>query len=162
MPQRDLAVELLQKLMNNEIKARSNKNFVQSKLFSELVANAIRKYQSRAIEAAQVIEELIGLAKQIRESVARGETLPRDDEVAFYDDLETNDSAVKVLGDETLRAICRDFVETVRKNTTIDRIVPETVPCFRQTDLVDGDEAARGAMRPASQDKRQLRFYRSK
>jgi type I restriction enzyme R subunit len=128
MPQRNLAVELLQKLMNNEIRVRSKKNVVQSKLFSEMLANAIRKYQNRAIEAAQVIEELIGLAKQIRESATRGEKLHlSDDEVAFYDALETNDSAVKVLGDETLRTIARELVETVRKNTTIDWTLRENV-----------------------------------
>lgn len=128
MPQRNLAVELLQKLMNNEIKSSSKKNVVQSRLFSEMLANAIRKYQNRAIEAAQVIEELIGLARQMRESAARGENLHlTDDEVAFYDALETNDSAVKVLGDETLRAIARELVETVRKNTTIDWTMRENV-----------------------------------
>jgi type I restriction enzyme, R subunit len=128
MPQRNLAVELLQKLMNNEIKTRSKKNVVQSRLFSEMLANAIRKYQNRAIEAAQVIEELIGLAKQMRDSAARGEKLHlSDDEVAFYDALETNDSAVKVLGDETLRTIARELVETVRKNTTIDWTMRENV-----------------------------------
>jgi type I restriction enzyme R subunit len=128
MPQRNLAIELLHKLMNSEIKTRSKKNVVQSRLFSEMLANAIRKYQNRAIEAAQVIEELIGLAKQIRESAARGEKLGlSDDEVAFYDALETNDSAVKVLGDETLRTIARELVETVRKNTTIDWTMRENV-----------------------------------
>lgn len=128
MPQRNLAVELLQKLMNNEIKTRSRKNVVQSRLFSEMLANAIHKYQNRAIEAAQVIEELIGLAKQMREASARGEKLHlTDDEVAFYDALETNDSAVKVLGDETLRTIARELVETVRKNTTIDWTMRENV-----------------------------------
>jgi type I restriction enzyme R subunit len=128
MPQRNLAVELLEKLMHNEIKTRSKKNVVQSRLFSEMLANAIHKYQNRAIEAAQVIEELIGLAKQIRESAARGEKLHlTDDEVAFYDALETNDSAVKVLGDETLRIIARELVETVRKNTTIDWALRENV-----------------------------------
>jgi type I restriction enzyme, R subunit len=128
MPQRNLAVELLQKLMNNEIKTRSRTNVVQSRLFSEMLANAIRKYQNRAIEAAQVIEELIGLATQMRESAARGEKLHlTDDEVAFYDALETNDSAVKVLGDETLRTIARELVDTVRKNTTIDWTMRENV-----------------------------------
>ncbi len=128
MPQRNLAVELLQKLMNNEIKSRAKKNVVQSRLFSEMLSNAIRKYQNRAIEAAQVIEELIGLAKQMRESAARGEKLHlTEDEVAFYDALETSDSAVKVLGDETLRTIARELVETVRKNTTIDWTVRENV-----------------------------------
>jgi type I restriction enzyme R subunit len=128
MPQRNLAVELLQKLMNNEIKTRSKKNVIQSRLFSEMLANAIRKYQNRAIEAAQIIEELIGLAKHMRESAARGEKLHlTDDEVAFFDALETNDSAVKVLGDETLRTIARELVETVRKNTTIDWTMRENV-----------------------------------
>jgi len=128
MPQRNLAVELLQKLMNNEIKIRAKKNVVQSKLFSEMLANAIRKYQNRAIEAAQVIEELIGLAKRMRESAARGEKLHlSDDEVAFYNALETNDSAVMVLGDETLRMIARELVETVRRNTTIDWTMRENV-----------------------------------
>ena len=128
MPQRNLAVELLQKLMNNEIKTRSKKNVVQSRLFSEMLANAIHKYQNRAIEAAQVIEELIGLAKQMRDSAARGEKLHlSEDEVAFYDALETNESAVKVLGDETLRTIARELVETVRKNTTIDWTMRENV-----------------------------------
>jgi type I restriction enzyme R subunit len=128
MPQRNLAVELLQKLMNNEIKTRSKKNVVQSRLFSEMLGNAIRKYQNRAIEAAQVIEELIGLAKQMREDVERGNKLGlTDDEVAFYDALGVNDSAVQVLGDETLRKIARELVETVRKNTTIDWTVRENV-----------------------------------
>jgi len=128
MPQRNLAVELLQKLMKNEIKTRSKKNVVQSRLFSEMLANTILKYQNRAIETAQVIEELIGLARQMRESAARGEKLHlTDDEVAFYDALETNDSAVKILGDETLRTIARELVETVRKNTTIDWTLRENV-----------------------------------
>ena len=89
---------------------------------------AIRKYQNRAIEAAQVIEELIGLARDMREASARGEALGlTEDEVAFYDALETNDSAVKVLGDETLRFIARELVRTVRANVTIDWTVRENV-----------------------------------
>ena len=101
---------------------------VQSRRFSEMLAETIRKHQSRAIEAAQVIEELIGLAKQMRESAERGEKLHlTDDEVAFYGALEVNDSAVKVLGDETLRTIARELVETVRKNTTIDWTVRENI-----------------------------------
>jgi type I restriction enzyme R subunit len=128
LPQRNLAVELLRKLLNDEVKTRSRRNVVQSRLFSELLANSIRKYQNRAIEAAQVIEELIALAKQMREAAARGEQLKlTDDEVAFYDALEVNDSAVKVLGDETLRTIARELVATVRQNTTIDWTVRENV-----------------------------------
>jgi type I restriction enzyme R subunit len=96
--------------------------------FAELLEQAIRKYQNRAIETAQVIEELIQLAKAMREAGRRGEELGlSDDEVAFYDALETNDSAVKVLGDETLRAIARELVETVRRNVTIDWMLRENV-----------------------------------
>ena len=128
MPQRNLAVELLQKLLKGEIRTRSRRNVVQARSFAELLDQAVRKYQNRAIEAAKVIEELIGLARQMREANARGEALGlTDEEVAFYDALETNDSAVKVLGDETLRTIARELVATVRANVTIDWTVRENV-----------------------------------
>ena len=128
MPQRNLAVELLQKLLKGEIRTRSRRNVVQARSFAELLEQAVRKYQNRAIEAAKVIEELIGLARQMREANARGEALGlTDEEVAFYDALETNDSAVKVLGDETLRTIARELVATVRANVTIDWTVRENV-----------------------------------
>jgi type I restriction enzyme R subunit len=121
-------VSLLKKLLLGEIKTRSRRNVVQARLFSELLEKAIRKYQNRAVETAQVIEELIGLAKHMREEEKRGAELHlNEDEVAFYDALETNDSAVKVLGDETLRMIARELVETVRKNTTIDWTIRENV-----------------------------------
>src|SRR6185436_1953414 len=98
MPQRNLAIELLQKLLRGEIRTRSKRNVVQARSFADLLEQAVRKYQNRAIEAAKVIEELIGLARQMREANTRGETLGlTDEEVAFYDALETNDSAVKVL-----------------------------------------------------------------
>ena len=128
MPQRNLAVELLQKLLKGEIRTRSRKNVVQARSFSEMLEQALRRYQNRAIEAAQVIEELIELAKQMREAQARGEALNlTEDEVAFYDALETNDSAVRVLGDDTLRDIARELVKTVRANVTIDWTVRENV-----------------------------------
>ncbi len=128
MPQRNLAVELLRKLLAGEIHKRRKKNVVQARSFAEMLEKAIRSYQNRAIEAAQVIEELIALAKDMREADARGEALGlSDDEVAFYDALETNDSAVKVLGDETLRTIARELVVTVRANVTIDWTVRENV-----------------------------------
>jgi type I restriction enzyme, R subunit len=89
---------------------------------------SLRRYQNRAIEAAQVIEELIGLAKQMREADRRGEALGlSEDELAFYDALETNDSAVKVLGAPTLRDIARELVASVRANVTIDWTVRENV-----------------------------------
>ena len=128
LPQKNLAVEMLRKLLNDEIKTRTRRNVVKSKLFSEMLATAIQKYQNRAIQTAQVIEELIALAKQVREEAARGQELGlSDDEVAFYDALEVNDSAVKVLGDATLKTIARELVDTVRRNTTIDWAVRENI-----------------------------------
>jgi type I restriction enzyme R subunit len=128
LPQKNLAVELLRKLLNDEIKTRSRRNIVKSRLFSELLDGTIRKYQNRAIQTAQVIEELIALAKQMRDESAKGAELGlSEDEVAFYDALEVNDSAVKVLGDATLKTIARELVETVRRNTTIDWTVRENV-----------------------------------
>jgi type I restriction enzyme R subunit len=128
MPQRNLAVELLRKLLTGEIKIRRRKNVVQARSFAEMLEEAIRRYQNRAIEAAQVIEELIQLAKDMRQANARGESLGlSEDELAFYDALETNDSAVKVLGDDTLRTIARELVKTVRANVTIDWTVRENV-----------------------------------
>ncbi|MCI2430520.1 type I restriction endonuclease subunit R [Candidatus Acetothermia bacterium] len=128
IPHKNLAVELLQKLLRAEINTRRRKNVVQARSFAEMLEQTIRRYQNRAIEAAQVIEELIQLAKDMREANARGEALGlSEDELAFYDALETNDSAVKVLGDETLQKIARELVETVRKNVTIDWTVRENV-----------------------------------
>ena len=128
MPQRNLAVELLQKLLKGELRTRRRKNLVQARSFAELLEQSLRRYQNRAIEAAQVIEELIGLARQMREADRRGEALGlSDDELAFYDALETNDSAVKVLGEPTLRDIARELVASVRANVTIDWTVRENV-----------------------------------
>jgi type I restriction enzyme R subunit len=128
MPQRNLAVELLQKLLRGEIKLRGKRNVVQARSFLEMLEQALRKYQNRAIETAKIIEELIQLAKDMRAAGQRGEHLGlNDDEVAFYDALETNDSAVKVLGDEALRTIARELVKTVRANVTIDWTVRDNV-----------------------------------
>lgn len=126
LPQRNLAVELLRKLLNDEIKTRSRKNVVQARSFAEMLEKAIRKYQNRTIEAAQVIEELIKLAKEMREAHQRGDNLGMsDDEIAFYDALEVNDSAVKVLGDETLKMIAQELVKAVKRSVTIDWTVRE-------------------------------------
>ena len=128
MPQKNLAVELLRKLLHGEIRRCSRKNLVQARSFSEMLEETLRRYQNRAIVAAQVIEELIELARELRAASARGEHLGlTDDEVAFYDALETNDSAVKVLGDDTLRVIARELVKTVRANVTIDWTLRENV-----------------------------------
>jgi len=128
MPQRNLAVELLQKLLKGEIKARAKRSIVQARSFAELLEQAVRRYQNRAIETAQVIEALIQLAKDMRAADARGEALNMsEDEIAFYEALEVNDSAVKVLGEPTLKNIARELVQTVKKNVTIDWTVRENV-----------------------------------
>ena len=101
---------------------------MEARSFAEMLEQTIRRYQNRAIEAAQVIEELIGIARELREASARGEALGlSDDELAFYDALGVNDSAVQVLGDETMRDIARELVETVRSNVTIDWTLRENV-----------------------------------
>ena len=121
MPHRNLAVELLQKLIRGELSARRNRNVVQARSFAEMLEQTLRRYENRSIEASQVIEELIQMAREMREASLRGEKLGlSDDELAFYDALETNDSAVKVLGDDTLRGIARALVQTVRNNVIID------------------------------------------
>ena len=128
MPQRNLALEVLRKLLSDEIKSRSRKNLVQSRSFAEMLEKSIKKYQNRSIDAAAVIAELVELAKEMRAAQDRGEKLGlNDDEVAFYDALEVNDSAVKVLGDDILRTIARELVDSVRRNVTIDWTVKESV-----------------------------------
>ena len=121
MPRRNLAVELLEKLLRDEVTVRFRRNLVESRRFSEMLQHAVIQYQNRAITSAQVIEELIKLAKEIREAKDRGEQLGlNEDEVAFYDALETNDSAVAVLGDDTLKQIAQELAVSVRRNATID------------------------------------------
>jgi type I restriction enzyme R subunit len=128
MPQRNLAVELLQRLLKGQLRGRMRNNVVQARSFLQLLENALQRYQNRTIEAAQVIDELIKLAKDMRAAAARGASLGlTDDEVAFYDALEANDSAVKILGDDVLRAIARELVATVRASVTIDWTVRDNV-----------------------------------
>ena len=127
MPQRNLAVEALQRLLKGELATRYRKNVVQSRSFAALLEQTLIRYRNRTIEAAQVIEELIRLAHEMREANARGEQLGlSDDELAFYDALATNDSAVKVLGDDQLMVIARELVETVRNNVSIDWTLRES------------------------------------
>lgn len=128
MPHKNLAVEMLRKLLEGEIRTRKARNIVQSRSFAEMLEKSIQKYQNRAIETAMVIEELIAIAKEMQEASKRGEEMGMtDDEVAFYDALEVNDSAVKVLGDETLRDIARDLVRAVRNNLKLDWTIRENV-----------------------------------
>ena len=134
LPQRNLALELLRKLLNDEIKARSRKNVVEARSFAELLEKSIQRYQNRSIETAQVIAQLIELAKEMRAAHHRGESLGlSEDELAFYDALEVNDSAVKVLGDETLRLIAHELVEAVRRNVTIDWTLKESAKAKLRT-----------------------------
>ena len=125
---KNLAVELLNKLLNDQIKSRAKKNLVQSRSFAELLQKAIIKYQNRTIEAAKILEELLELARKIQKAQNRGEDLGlNDNEVAFYDALTTNKSAVEFMGDETLKKIARELVQEVRKSATIDFTVKASV-----------------------------------
>ncbi|MDE2732364.1 MAG: type I restriction endonuclease subunit R [Bacteroidota bacterium] len=126
MGRANLAVELLQRLLKSEIATRRNRNVVQARSFAELLQEAIERYESRAMDTAQIIEELIKLAREMRKANKRGEDLGlTEDELAFYDALETNDSAVKILGDQKLCGIARDLVGIVRNNAVIDWIIRE-------------------------------------
>jgi type I restriction enzyme R subunit len=121
LPQKNLAVETLRKVLNDELRAYQKRSIVQSKLFSEKLERTIRSYQNRALTAAQIIEQLIDLAKEMKAAERRGEDLGlSEEELAFYDALEVNDSAVQVLGDDTLREIARELVDTVRRNTSVE------------------------------------------
>jgi type I restriction enzyme R subunit len=127
LPYRNLAAELLQRLLSDEVKRQEKKNLIQARSFAEMLEQAIRRYQNRSIETAQLIVELIDMAKEFRQRERRGEKLSLStEELAFYDALETNDSAVAVLGDETLRTIARELTRIVRTNATIDWSVRES------------------------------------
>lgn len=128
LPERNLAVELLERLLEGEIKSKFSSNIVQQKKFSELLANVVKRYQNRAIETAQVIEELIEMAKKFRAAANRGDELGlNDDEVRFYDALADNESAVRELSDETLKRIAHELAENLRNNLTVDWSVRESV-----------------------------------
>jgi type I restriction enzyme R subunit len=128
MDRKNLAAELLKKILNDEIRSRVRKNFIQSKKMSEMLENAIRKYQNNLLTTAQVIEELIKLAKEIREDDKRGQEFGlSDDELAFYDALANNQSALDVLGDAQLRDLSRVLVQRVKANTSIDWTIKESV-----------------------------------
>lgn len=128
LPRKNLALELLKRLLNDEIKLRTKTNLVQSKKFSEMLADAVKRYQSGLIDAAQVIDEMINLAKTIKEADKRGERLNlREDELAFYDALAENPKAETVLGDAVLKQIAHELVDSVRRNTSIDWQLKESV-----------------------------------
>jgi type I restriction enzyme R subunit len=128
LPQKNLAIELLRKLLNDELRVRKKKNLIQSEAFSEKLERTVLRYRNRAIETAQVIEELIQLAKEMREAQSHGANLNlTEDETAFYDALADNDSAKEALGDSALAEIARDLTRTIRQSVTIDWTVRENV-----------------------------------
>jgi type I restriction enzyme R subunit len=128
LPERNLAVELLERLLEGEIKSRFAGNVVQNKKFSDMLSDVVQRYQNRSIEAAQVMEELVQMAKKFREAAARGEQLGlSEDEVRFYDALANNESAVRELTDETLKKIAHELAENLRKNLTVDWSARESV-----------------------------------
>jgi type I restriction enzyme R subunit len=121
MPLKNLAVELLEKLLRNEIRGRSSRNVVQEKAYTDRLIATLRKYHNRSIETAQVIEELITMAKDFQERLRRDEELGLSgDEVAFYDALANNESAVRELGDATLKKIAVEITEKLKASTTVD------------------------------------------
>lgn len=126
LPQKNLALEMLKKLLNDEIRSRSSRNVVQARSFADLLEQTIHRYQNRTIDAAQVISDLIDLARQIRNESQRGNELGlNDDELAFYDALAESQSAIEVLGDKQLAVIALELVKSVRANVTIDWTVKE-------------------------------------
>jgi len=128
LPQKNVAVELLRKLLNDEIRTRQKKRLVQSRSFEKMLDETIHKYKNRAIETVEIIEELIKLAKELREADKRGQDLGLSEpELAFYEALEVNDSAVMILGDDVLRKIAHELVDQIKKNITIDWTVKENV-----------------------------------
>ena len=128
LPEKNLAVELLERLLEGEIKSRFASNVVQNRKFSEMLANVITRYQNRSIETAQVMEELVAMAKKFRDAATRGETLGlTEDEVRFYDALANNESAVRELTDETLKRIAHELTENLRQNLSVDWSERESV-----------------------------------
>ena len=128
LPERNLAAELLERLLEGEIKSRFASNVVQNHKFSALLNNVVKRYQSRSIEAAQVIEELIAMAKKFNQVVDRAASSGMNaDELAFYDALEKNEEAARELGDETLKKIAHELAENLRKNASVDWSVRESV-----------------------------------
>jgi type I restriction enzyme R subunit len=128
LPERNLAVELLERLLEGEIKAKFATNVVQQRKFSDLLTGVIARYQNRSIETAQVMEELVDMAKKFRQAASRGEALGlSEDEVRFYDALANNESAVKELTDETLKKIAHELTDNLRKSMTVDWSQRESV-----------------------------------
>lgn len=134
LPQKNLALQLLKRLLEDEVKGRSRSNIAQSGKFSEMLKAGVKRYQSGLVDSAQVMEDLIRMAQEMREARERGEKLNlRDDELAFYDALAENPTAETILGDKTLRIIAHELVEGVRRNTSIDWQLKESVQAKMRT-----------------------------
>jgi len=128
LPQKNLKMELLRKLINDEIRSVSRTNVIQERKFSEMLESAINRYQNRALTTAEIIAELVAMAKELSDTKGRGEQLQLgDSELAFYDAVCQNDSAVMEIGDETLKTIARELIVAVRESTTIDWSLKESV-----------------------------------
>ncbi len=128
LPERNLAVDLLERLLEGEIKSRFASNVVQHRKFSEMLAQVVQRYQNRSIEAAQVMEELVEMAKKFREAASRGEQLGlNEDEVRFYDALAHNKPAVRELTDETLKKIAHELARNLRESLSVDWSARESV-----------------------------------
>jgi type I restriction enzyme R subunit len=128
LPERNLAVELLERLLEGEIKSKFAGHLVQEKKFSEMLSKVIKRYQNRSIETAQAMEELVEMARKFRAAASRSETLGlSDDELRFYDALATNESAVRELSDETLKKVAHELTENLRQNISVDWSQRESV-----------------------------------
>jgi type I restriction enzyme R subunit len=128
MKYKNVAIELLKKLLNDEMKLRSKRNLTMSKTLMDMLDSAIKRYQNNLLTTSEIIEELIRIAREVNSADKRGNDMGlSEDELAFYDALETNDSAVGVLGDEQLRKIAREIAESVKRNATIDWTIKESV-----------------------------------
>jgi type I restriction enzyme, R subunit len=128
MPQKSLAFETLKRILNDDIKFRQKKNLIQARSFEDLLDKAIKAYTNKSVETAQVIEQLIELAKKMREETKRGSQLNlSEEEGVFYDALADNESAKQVLGDKTLKLMARELVDMIRKNVTVDWTMRDSV-----------------------------------
>jgi type I restriction enzyme, R subunit len=127
MKHKNIALELLKRILNDEIKARAKTNLVKSKKLLEMLEGAIKRYQNNLLSTAEIIQELINIAKGVKAADEEGIKLGLStDEIAFYNALEVNESAVQVLGDETLKEIAREIADKVRANTTLDWTIRES------------------------------------
>jgi len=127
MKHKNLAIELLKKILNDEVKFLSRRNLIRSRKFSEMLAQSIKKYQNQLLTSAEIINELIKIAKEVREDKERGAEMNMTDyEMAFYDALADNDSAKDVMSFDKLRELAMVLVDKIKENTNIDWTIRES------------------------------------